>query len=166
MHQLLHTLLRLAKGLLTWLVALLILFEEWGWEPLARLAGQLARLPLVGRIEQRIAQLPPYLALALLALPASLLLPVKLMALWLIEQGRPWLGLAVIVAAKVLGTALVARLFMLTQPALMRLPWFARLFARWTAFKERVKVVVRQSAAWRAARSLKSRARALWKRFE
>lgn len=37
--------------------------------------------------------------------------------------------------AKLVGTSVVARLFALTQPALMTLPWFARLYARWSAWK-------------------------------
>jgi len=53
MRWLLHAL----KTVATWLLALLVLFEEWGWEPLARLLGQLAKLPLIGWLEQRVARL-------------------------------------------------------------------------------------------------------------
>ena len=109
--------------------------------------------------------LPPYAALALFALPALLLLPVKLAALWLIHQGRTMLGLAIIVIAKVIGTAIVARLFTLSQPALMQLGWFARLYTRWSAWKEGLLAWVRASAAWRAARALKARLRRQWARW-
>jgi len=56
--------LQLLKSLATWLLALLILFEEWGWEPLARVLGRLAELPVVGWLERRVARLPSYAALA------------------------------------------------------------------------------------------------------
>jgi hypothetical protein len=164
MRRLITLLLRPAIWLLQWLLALALLFEEWGWEPLARLLGQLARLPIIGWLERRIAALPPYGALAVFFLPALLLLPVKLLALWLISQGRTLLGVTVIVAAKLLGTAIVARLFMLTQGQLMQLAWFARLYARWTDWKAALLARVRASRPWRIARLLKLRVRRLWRR--
>ena len=139
------------------LIALLILFEEWGWEPLQRAIGWVARLPPLAWIERRIARLPPYAALAVFILPTLLLIPVKLAALWLIGIGRAGLGLAVIVIAKLIGTALLAHLFKLTQPALMRLEWFARWYGRWTVWKEALLVRIRASWAWRASRVIKRR---------
>src|SRR5664279_3835009 len=97
------------------LVALLILFEEWGWAPLARALGRVARWPPIGRLEQRIAGLRPHFALALLFLPALALLPVNIGALWLIGLGRVAGGIVLLLVAKILGTAVVARLFLLTQ---------------------------------------------------
>ena len=144
--------------------ALVILFEEWGWAPLSRLMARIGNLPVFRQIEAVIKRLPPYAALALFLLPTLLLLPVKLLALWLISIGRAKLGLLVIVMAKVIGTAIVARLFALTQPALMQLTWFARLYARWSAWKASVLVWVRASAAWRWGRTFKSRVRRLFRR--
>ena len=155
---------RVLKGLGTWLLGVLILFEEWGWVPLARLLGLLARLPFVAWLERRIAALPPALALLVFIVPALLLVPVKIGALWLIGRGRAIAGLVVIIVAKVAGTALVARLYMLTQPQLMRMPWFARLHARWIVWKEDVMARVRQSAPWRLARAFKRRLRMWWRR--
>lgn len=88
-------------------------------------------------------------------LPSLLLLPVKLLALWFIQRGEATLGLAVIVAAKLLGTALVGRLFILTEPQLMQFAWFARALGWWRATKERVMAAVQATAAWRAARALR-----------
>ena len=154
------------KGLFTWPLALLILFEEWGWEPLQKVVGWFARLPLLRALERRIALLPPYAALVVFFAPTLLLLPVKLLALWLIGQGRSFLGVAIIVVAKIAGTALVARLFMLTQPALMQLPWFARLYVRWTAWKNALIARVRASAAWKAIAVAKAETRAMWRRIK
>ncbi len=139
-----------------WIVALYVLFFEWGWEPLARALGVLARLPVVRWIEARIAALPPYAALAVFGVPTAALLPVKLLALALVARGHAVLGVAVIVAAKVIGTAIVARLFMLTQPALMHLPWFARAFGRWMVFKAVIVERARASLPWRLGRGLKA----------
>jgi hypothetical protein len=146
---------RLLRGTARWAIALLLLFEEWGWEPLARLLAQLGRLPLFSWLERRIAALPPYAALAVFFVPALLLVPVKLLALWLISQGRAGLGVIVIVAAKLAGTAVVARLFMLTRDSLMRLAWFARWYPRWLHWKNALLAQVRASAAWRNAQHLR-----------
>lgn len=131
-------------------LALILIFEEWGWEPLSRLLGYLARLPLWARMEAFIARLPPYAALVAFFAPALMLLPVKLLALYWISRGHAVLGLAVVLAAKMLGTAAVARLFALTQPALMQMPWFARLYGRWKPWKDALMAQVKNSPVWLA----------------
>jgi hypothetical protein len=146
-------------------VALLLLFEEWGWEPLAALVARLAKLPVFAWLEERIRRLPPYAALATFFVPALMLVPVKLAALWFIARGHGGFGIAVLVAAKVVGTALVARLFALTQPALMRLAWFARWYPRWKAWKDRVMDEVRASPGWRAVQRTKATVAAQWAQF-
>lgn len=143
------------RGLARVMLAMVILFQEWGWAPLHRAMAVLGRLPVLRHLEAAVAKLPPYAALAICGLPALALLPVKLAAVWLIGTGRPVLGLAVIVLAKVLGTALVARLFALTHPTLMTLPWFARLYARWMPWKAALLRWVRGSALWRSARRVR-----------
>ncbi len=160
--RLLMQLLRRLGGVL---LALLILFEEWGWEPLQRALARLGRLPLLRQLEAAITRLPPLAALAVFALPALLLLPVKLLALGLIAHGKRLLGLAVIVLAKLVGTAVLARLFTLTRPALLQLPWFAALYARWSAWKAGLLTRVRASWAWRTGRALKRLVRLQWGRW-
>jgi hypothetical protein len=82
--------------------------------------------------------------------PALMLLPIKLLALYWISRGHALLGLMVVLAAKMMGTAAVARLFALTQPALMRLDWFARLYGRWKPWKDALIAQLKASATWRA----------------
>jgi len=144
-------------------LALLILFEEWGWEPLRRAFALLARLPVIRQLEGLLRRLPPRWAVVVLLLPSLLILPVKFAALWLVAQGRVVLGLGVVIAAKLGGTALLAWLFHLIQPALMQLPWFARLYARWSAWKAELLAWVRASAVWRMARALKLRMRRMFR---
>ncbi|HSN80774.1 MAG TPA: hypothetical protein VLR44_10385 [Rhodoferax sp.] len=155
--------LRLLKTLLGWLLALLILFEEWGWEPLQRALAWVGRLPGLRWLEVQIRALPPYAALALFLLPTLMLLPVKLLALWFISQGKVLDGTLVILAAKGAGTAIVARLFTLTQPALMQLGWFARAYMRWIDWKEALLAQVRASWPWRFGRVLKRRLKRRWR---
>jgi hypothetical protein len=165
MAGLLNTVGRWLRRLAGGLLALLILFEEWGWEPLHRLLARLGRLPVLRQLEAAIARLPPHAALVVFLVPALALLPVKLLALGLIAQGQRMLGLVVIVVAKLVGTAVVARLFALTQPALMQLPWFARAYTRWSTWKAALLAQVRATWAWRAARVLRRRVQHGWARW-
>ena len=152
------------KSLLLLPVALLILFEEWGWEPAKRAMAWVMRWPPLAWLERGITRLPPSAALVVFFAPALLLLPVKLSALWLIGQGHALIGLVVIVIAKIAGTALIARLFHLTQPALMKLEWFARFYNGWSLWKEAMFMRVRASWVWRAGRVIKKRVVQRWRR--
>lgn len=153
---------RLLRHAFTAFFALVLLFEEWGWEPLAALFARLARLPMWAWVERRIAALPPWGAMAMFALPALALFPIKLLALFLLGRGHALAGLVVLVGAKVVGTAVLARLFTLTQPALMRLAWFARWYPRWKTWKDGVIAQVRASRLWRTAARWKVEAREKW----
>ena len=164
LKHLLRWLWHLLRGLFRAVLALLILFEEWGWEPLGRLMALVGRLPVFKQLEALIRRLPPYAALVVFFIPGVLLLPVKLLALWTISKGHAGFGLLVILLAKIGGTAVVARIFTLTQPALMRLAWFARLYARWTVYKEKLVAWIHASRAWRLARAIKVRMRRLFRR--
>ena len=140
-------------------VALLILFEEWGWEPLQAGIARLLRLLRLDGLERRIARLPPYAALVVTFTPLLLAVPVKLAALWLIARGQALTGLLLIIAVKIVGTAVLARLFALTQPALMRLAWFARLHGRWRAWKAELLDWLHTTPAWRWAQTVAGRVR-------
>ena len=140
-------------------LALILVFYDWGWETLSHVFDWLAKRPLWRAIENAIRRLPPWGALVLFAVPTLLLFPIKLVALWLIARGQPVVGVLVIVAAKLLGTALVARLFRLTQPALMKLDWFAAAYVWFMPWKDAWLNAIRASWPWRAGRVIKYRLR-------
>ena len=156
---------RALRGMVGAALALLILFEEWGWWPLQAWLARLAAWPPLRALEALIQRLPPVPALALMALPALSLLPVKLAALALMARGQPLAGLAVIVAAKLLGTAVVARLYQLTQPALLQLAWFSQLLGWWLPRKAALLAHVRHSRAWRQGRVFRRALRRHWARW-
>ena len=151
------------------LAALLVLFAEWGWRPLAALLGQLSRLRVVARLEAWVGGLPPYGALAAFLLPSLFLVPLKLVAVYLLAHGQKGSAVALLVFAKVAGTAIVARLFLLTESKLMRIGWFARAYNRLMPWKEALFARIRASWAWRYGRMLKSKvrqtARRAWTRW-
>lgn len=150
--------------------ALIVLFEEWGWRPLADLLGLIARLRIFARLELWIAGLPPYAALLVFALPTTILFPVKLVGLWLLAKGQALAAGGVLVAAKIVSTALVARIFMLTKPALMRIGWFASAYGRFIPWKEALFAQIRASWTWRYGRMIKTairhEARQTWQRWK
>ena len=168
-----YALWRLASPVLTAalqiLLALIIVFEEWGWRPLADFVARLTRYKLWARLELGIARLPPYLALVAFALPTLLLLPLKFLAIFLIARGQLMLASLLFIAAKLVATALIARLFELTQPALMQIGWFAWAHDTIMPWKEALTERVRISWPWRLARLWKERlsrlTRGQWRRL-
>ena len=146
---------------LEFLLAVVIVFEEWGWRPLADLLGRLARWRPWAAVELVIIRLPPYAALVVFVLPSALLLPLKFLALFLVAKGQIFLAGLLFVAAKVVATALVARLFMLTQPALMQIGWFASVHDTVMPWKDALVEQVHASWPWRMGRLWKERAKRL-----
>jgi hypothetical protein len=151
------------------LAALILLFEEWGWRPLSNLVSQLARIPLWAKTELWIAGLPPYGALLALGVPSAILVPAKLVGVFLLATGHIVSATIVIVAAKLASTALIARIFLLTKPALMQIEWFARAYEIFVPWQEALFARVRASWVWRYGRIVKWRAsnylRASWRQF-
>lgn len=137
------------------LAALIVLLEDWLWDDLLRLAAALGRLPLLRQFETLIASLPPYGALACFAAPSLLLIPVKLIALWCLAHGQAGLGLATAIAAKLIGTALVARIYALTETRLLQITWFARLHAALLRFKTQVYAKIHAHPLYQTIHTLK-----------
>jgi len=151
-------LLRLvARQALGVLVAIVIVFEEWGWRPLAALLGRLALFRPIAWLEARIQELPPWPALCVFVAPTMLFLPLKLIAVWLIAGGHVMWATGLFAFAKVAGTALFARIFQLTQPRLMELSWFARLYNRFVPWKEHLVEQAQATRIWQAAVHFKTR---------
>lgn len=144
------------------LAALLMFVEEVIWEGAKRLMAALGKLPLIRSVETWITHLQPYGAAVLFLLPGLCLLPVKLSALWLIANSHALLGLQVILLAKLAGTVLVARIFVLTKPQLMTLGWFAALYAFITKWRNVLYVWVHASAVWQRLQALRATVRAWW----
>ena len=153
---------RILRAVTFGILAIVLLFEEWGWEPLARLMTRLARLPVWAQVERAITRLPRWAALLVFVVPWALLLPVKLLALWLFANSQKALGMALLLGAKVLGTAILARLFQLTQPALMKFEFFAKWYPRWKLWKDGLLMRIRQSEPWQWAVRTKTALKVWW----
>ncbi|RVT86197.1 hypothetical protein [Inhella crocodyli] len=157
------------------LLVLLLLAEEWLWDHLKRCVARLGALPGVRAFEARLRALPPWASLAVMLLPAAVLLPFKLAALWALGHGHRVLGLLVFVAAKLVGTGLAAYLFDLVRDSARQVKAFdrfygavMRLLARahaWLHAQPLYRSIRAQAQAWRQAwRQRRGAARSVWAR--
>ena len=110
------------------LAALVVLFEDFVWARVTAMVAVLARLRLVARLEAWVLTCGRHTTLALFAIPIACLIPIKLTAVWLIASGHIVTGILVIVAAKVTGTAISARLFVIAKPKLMTFETFVKIY--------------------------------------
>ena len=155
---------KLLHAIATIVLVPVLLFEEWGWDPLAAQVSKLSRLPLWARLEDRVRRLPPWGALMVFFLPVVFLFPVKLAALFLFGRSHYASGFVLLAGAKLVGTAIVARLFQLVKPTLLTIGWFGRWYPRWTAWKDRMLGRVRRSGHWRSLRAARFALRRRWRR--
>jgi hypothetical protein len=137
---------------LVYLAALVLLLEEWFWHVGMRIAGRIGAWPPLKAVESRISRLAPYPALCLFVVPGLLLVPVKILALLAIAHGHALSGIATIVAAKLGGAAVVARVYVLTLPSLRRLAWFACAHDWFIAVRDRLVGRLRASRAYHRTR--------------
>ena len=75
-----------------------------------------------------IERLGPYQSQLILAIPTSLVEPLKLIAVAVAGEGHWITGTVMIIAAYGCSLLFVERLFRIVRPKLLSLPWFARLW--------------------------------------
>lgn len=143
------------KRAVAFLVALILLFEEWGWVPMQQALSWIGGLPIIRLGEAFIKRASPFGAFMWLLVPAVHIFYLKLVGLTIIANGHFAVGVCFIIVLKLIGTALMAYIFHLVKPALMTLPWFAKLYERWVSWKDELFLWVRGSWAWRYGRYAK-----------
>jgi hypothetical protein len=113
-------------NLLLLCAALVLLFEEWFWDRTADGFSRLSRCRAVARAEAWARRRPRGQALALFALPCAVVYPCKALAIVAMGAGYVSGGVAAFVLAKLLATALFARVYQLTEPAIVQYRWVRR----------------------------------------
>jgi hypothetical protein len=162
MHRLLRPLLIL--------LALVFLFEAWLWEQLAPIVGWIVACIPLRALKEKLAafieRLPPAATLVVFALPILMLLPFKILGVWLLAHGH-WLdALGLLAMVKVVSLGVTAFIFDLTRPKLLQMDWFRR-FYEWVMrgiawahdlvdpIKRRLKRLLRMFSPRRASRTVK-----------
>jgi hypothetical protein len=139
--------------------AAIVFLEQTLIRYLNRLTAAIAGWPPIARLEARLVGLPPYWALLAFAAPSILILPVKLAALWFGMHEKYGLALGSVILGKLLATAILARLYRILRPSLMRIPWFAWADTRFFAWRDRAYAFVKSLPAWKTAAALVQAAR-------
>jgi hypothetical protein len=99
-------------------------------------------------IRERIESLGPYRSLFLLAIPAGLVEPLKLVALAVAGDGHWIAGSCMILAAYATSLLVLERLFLVVKPKIMTLGWFARTW-HWLVSLRLVKWIIAKKQAIR-----------------
>ena len=143
------------------LAAAIVFVEQTLIRYLNLVTAAIAAWPPIARLEGWLVRLPPYVALFAFVAPSILILPIKVAALWFGVHGQYAWALAVLVAGKLLATAVLARLYRILRPTLMGIPWFAWADTTFFAWRDRIYAFVRAMPAWQRtmalARALRAR---------
>ncbi len=142
------------------IAAMIMFFEEWLWDTLTAATARIARTRVFRWMDARLAALPSYAAMAVFLVPSVMLLPVKIAALYLIAHGHAGGGLLIIIAAKLIGTAIVAHIFAVCRPALLNVRWFRRLYEWIIRLKNRLYTAIKAMPGWALAVRWKNAIRA------
>jgi hypothetical protein len=89
-------------------------------------------------VRRRIQKLSPYLSMVLLLVPVVLVEPLKLVALFVAGKGHWLTGTGMIIGAYAVSLLFVERLFRAVKPKLLCLNWFAKLWTRFVALRNKV----------------------------
>ncbi len=141
------------------IAAAIVFIEETLLHYLGVAMAAVAKWPPVARLEAWLRTLPPWAALLAFVAPSVLVIPVKLSAVWFALNHRYGLSLASVVIGKMLATALVARLYQVLRPTLVKMPWYLRAETWVFDWRDRLYAFVRALPAWQQAKVLIRNAR-------
>jgi hypothetical protein len=162
-----RTLRRLVHAL--WVtLALIFLFEAWLWDHLRPVVAYVVDLVPWRRLKARmtlaIRALSPNATLVVFIIPVIVILPIKVMEIWLLALGHWLSALALLIFSKLLAMGILAFIFDLTRAKLLRIAWFHRLYntVMWLRDWAHAKVepVREQLKRWGAASASEQSSRA------
>ena len=151
------------------IASLLMWIEESLWQWFKWLTAKIAIFNWVRKVEAAIRELSPYATVVVFFLPLLLLIPFKLLAVYWLTTGHWLASLAVIIAAKLVGTAIEARMFVVCKPKLLTIAWFRRLHDGLVSIHHRLQAALHALPIYQAIRTqllrLKTAARTALDRF-
>jgi hypothetical protein len=134
--------------------AVVLLFEEWFWEKSTAIAARLGRLPPLSDLESWIRGRERWSALALFVAPVVVIYPFKALALYAMAQGYVTGGMTAFILAKLVATAVFARLYQLTEHAIIQFRWVRRTRAAFLRGRAFVHAWLNAQPSYRRARVL------------
>jgi hypothetical protein len=100
--------------------------------------GDRAKPQYLQWLRRQIERLPPYPALFVLAVPLALVEPCKLVIVVLAGEGHWLTGAIGMICAYVISLFLTHCLFGVVEPKLLTIPWFARWWRWFIAWRDRL----------------------------
>jgi len=143
---------RISRLIIIFLAAIWMMFEDWVWDNILAVMERVGRLKAVVHVEAFIAKQSPYLLLSLFLFPFLIMVPAKIYGLYLIANGKILRGVAIFIAAKVLITALVTRLFTISKEKLLMIKPYAVFYHWFQDKKEWLYSELHKLPAWQTAR--------------
>lgn len=141
------------------IAAAIVFIEETLLRYLGRAMAAIAGWPPVARLEAWLRGLPPWAALLAFAAPSLLVIPIKLSAVWFAFHHRYGLSALSIVIGKMLATALVARLYQVLRPTLVKMPWYLGAETWLFDWRDRLYAFVQALPAWQKVQAIVRQAR-------
>jgi hypothetical protein len=96
-------------------------------------------MPVLRKLCRWIERLPPYPALLLVVAPLAVVEPLKLATLLIVGEGHWITGTVVMLCAYAVSLFVTHWLFRIVKPKLMTLPWFAALWNRLAAARDKAR---------------------------
>jgi len=127
---------RFADQIFFFLIAIIVLIEEFVWKKVKALMELVAKLPLIHRIETLIAGSHRAIILVLFLVPFLVMHGFELFGLALTGMGYYKEGLLIYILSKIAGYFFIARLFVIGRDKLMTYRAFAYCYDKLMAFKE------------------------------
>ena len=137
---------RLLLRIVSFPIAVFLLFEAWAWERISPLIAYLVRLVAFPELRKwllrEIERLSPRATLVLYLIPAVILLAVKIVGLYFLGKGAWFLAVLILLFANLFGMGVTAVLFQVTKPKLLQIPWFRVWYERILLWIERAHRLV------------------------
>ncbi|HUI14358.1 MAG TPA: hypothetical protein VL048_12925 [Xanthobacteraceae bacterium] len=92
---------------------------------------------ILRHLRRQIERLPPYPALALIAVPLAVVEPLKLVTLFIIGKGHWLAGVVTMICAYAVSLFVTERLFKMVKLKLLTLPWFKTLWSWFVAARDK-----------------------------
>lgn len=134
------------RRFLLFFLAVIFIIEAWLWDITGRVVSYVvAHLPferLKQIIAYRIEHFSPWLTLTVFLIPLLLLLPLKVVALWLFTKGHVFGGVSTVLFSKLAGLGVTSFLFTVCKPKLMQLRLIRWIYETLIHWKRRAKALV------------------------
>lgn len=113
-------------------LAIVFLIEAWLWDHLRPVVAAIVAFVPWERLKSEarvlVGRMSPEASLAIFLIPVAILVPFKLLALWLIAHGAWWSAIGTVLGCKLVGLGVTAFAFDVCRDKLLELAWFCRVY--------------------------------------